>query len=143
MEITRNPESVMQDLCRAIVEQAPDAVIYADLTGAIRIWNSAAESIFGYAAAEVLGANLDIIIPERFRSAHWTGYQKAMATGMLRHSGRTLTTRSIHEDGRTLYLDLSFGLIKDPTGVVLGALAIGRDVTERHPSRSGKDRRDT
>ena len=40
---------------QAVVEQAPDAMIYADREGAIRIWNNAAKAIFGYAAAEVIG----------------------------------------------------------------------------------------
>ena len=43
-------------LFRAIVEQAPDAIIFADRDGLIRIWNHGAETIFGYSAAEVLAA---------------------------------------------------------------------------------------
>jgi PAS domain S-box-containing protein len=43
------------NLFQAIVEQAPDAIIFADRNGLIRIWNHGAETIFGHSAAEVLG----------------------------------------------------------------------------------------
>ncbi|HET9470554.1 MAG TPA: PAS domain S-box protein, partial [Usitatibacter sp.] len=61
-------------LFRAIVEQAPVSVILADRGGVIRAWNRASEALFGFAAAEVLGRSLDVIIPERLREAHWKGY---------------------------------------------------------------------
>jgi nitrogen fixation/metabolism regulation signal transduction histidine kinase len=57
-------------LCTAIVEQAWEAVIFADRAGLIRIWNRGAEALFG----EAIGASLDIIVPEKFRSAHWSGF---------------------------------------------------------------------
>lgn len=136
MQSTYASAGMTPDLFRSLVEQAPDAVIYADRDGAIQLWNRAAETIFGYVAAEVLGKSLDVIIPERFRSAHWAGFRKAVETGQSKYGGRALTTRSVHKNGTALYVDLSFGLVKDQNGVVLGALATGRDVTERHRSRS-------
>lgn len=137
MPLTIQSDDFSSDLFHAIVEQSPDAMIYADLDGIIRVWNRAAEAIFGYAAAEVLGHNLDVIIPERFRAAHWAGFHKAVEAGQTKYSGRVLTTRSLHKDGRKLYVDLSFGLIKNSAGIVTGALAIGRDSTERHLARKG------
>ena len=41
------PENVAPELIRAMVEQAPDAMIYADRAGAIRLWNHGAETLFG------------------------------------------------------------------------------------------------
>jgi PAS domain S-box-containing protein len=114
-------------LFRAIVEQAPDAMIYADREGLIRIWNAAAEKVFGHTAAEAVGASLDIIIPERFRAAHWDGFNKAVASGVVRHQGRAMTTRSMRKDGSKLYLEVSFGLVRDAAGTVIGSLAIGRE----------------
>jgi PAS domain S-box-containing protein len=116
---------------RAIVEQAQDAIIFADREGVIRLWNRGAEIIFGYAASEALGATLDMIVPERFRAAHNAGYHRAMETGVVRCDGRVLTTRSQHKYGSRLYVDLSFGLLKDEAGRVTGAFAIGRDCTAR------------
>ncbi len=119
-------------LCQAIVDQAQDAVIFSDRDGIIRLWNRGAEIIFGFGAEEVIGHSLDVIVPERFRPAHNEGYRQAMQTGLLRHDGRVLTTRSQHKYGSRLYVDLSFGLLKDPTGHVIGAFSIGRDCTARH-----------
>jgi PAS domain S-box-containing protein len=119
-------------LYEAIVEQAPDAVIFADRQGAIRVWNAGAVTIFGYAAPEVLGESLDVIIPERLRKAHWQGFDRALESGTMKYAGRVLTTRSMHKDGSTLYVDLSFGLVRDAAGAVMGVLAIARDCTERY-----------
>jgi PAS domain S-box-containing protein len=121
----------MDALHRAIVEAAPEAIIFADREGIVRLWNSGAEAIFGWPAAEALGRGLDMIIPERFRAGHNAGYRRAMESGQVRLGGRVLTTRSQHRDGSKLYVDLSFGLVKDEAGVPLGAFAIGRDVTAR------------
>jgi PAS domain S-box-containing protein len=55
-----------------------------------------------------------------------------METGQVRHDGRVLTTRSQHKYGSRLYVDLSFGLLKDEAGRVTGAFAIGRDATARY-----------
>jgi PAS domain S-box-containing protein len=119
-------------LYEIIVEQAPDAVIFSDREGAIRVWNRGAEAIFGHTAAEVLGASLDIIIPEPLRKAHWQGFDRALESGTTQYGGRVLTTRSVHKDGRRLYVDLSFALLRDAKGDIVGVLAMARDCTERY-----------
>lgn len=119
-------------LHQSIVEQSQDAIIFADRDGVIRLWNRGAEIIFGYRAQEALGSSLSLIIPEKLRRAHDEGYRLAMERGLRRHEGRVLTTRSQHKYGCRLYVDLSFGLLKDESGHVIGAFAIGRDCTARH-----------
>lgn len=121
-------------LSQAIVDQAPDAIIFADRDGTIRVWNRGAEAVFGFAAAEVLGESLDVIIPERLRAAHWEGFRRAIDAGQTKYGNRVMTTRSVHKNGSKLYVDLSFGLVKDRAGVVTGALAVGRDCTARYLS---------
>ncbi|MGH9719056.1 MAG: PAS domain-containing protein [Bryobacteraceae bacterium] len=127
-------ENAKLNLSQAIVEQAPDAIIFADRDGAIRGWNRRAEAVFGYSAAEVLGNSLDVIVPERLRSAHWEGFRRAIDTGQTKYGDRVLTTRSVHKDGSKLYVDLSFSLVRDAAGAVTGALAIARDCTARYLS---------
>ena len=51
------------DLFQAIVEQAPDAMIFADREGTIRVWNIRAEEMFGYSGREATCRSLDIILP--------------------------------------------------------------------------------
>jgi PAS domain S-box-containing protein len=121
-------------LLAAIVDQAPDGIILADPQGRIRVWNRGAERLFGHAASEVVGERLDIIIPEPLRRAHWEAFDRSIASGRTKYDGRAMTTRSMHKDGRKLYVDLSFALITDTTGAVSGALAIARDCTARHES---------
>jgi PAS domain S-box-containing protein len=120
------------DMYRAVVEQAVDAMIVADRDGIIRLWNRASEALFGHAAAEAVGASLDLVIPERLREAHWNGYRRAIESGVIRNAGRVLTTRSMRKDGSRLYVDLSFALLKDEGGAVTGSLAVGRDCTQRY-----------
>ncbi|HSB22668.1 MAG TPA: PAS domain S-box protein [Burkholderiaceae bacterium] len=120
------------ELHRAIVEQSPDAVVVADRDGTIRLWNHAAQRLFGFSAAEALGTSLDLIVPERLRSAHWAGFRRAVEAGRLHGTPDARLTRAQHKDGRRLYVEFSFGLVRHGDGTVMGALAIGRDATARH-----------
>ena len=119
------------ELMTLIHEQAPDAVIFADRDGVIRAWNRSASILFGYEANEALSQSLDLIIPEQFREAHWTGYDRALKAGETKYSGKSLPTRSQRKDGATIYVELSFAIIHDGSGEVIGALAHARDITER------------
>jgi PAS domain S-box-containing protein len=119
-------------LYRAIGEATGDAIVFADREGRIGLWNRGAELIFGHAAADVIGRSLDIISPERLRPAHWAGYDRSIETGQTKYSDRVLTTRAVHKDGTKRYVDLSFGLVRDEGGAILGAFAIGRDCTARY-----------
>lgn len=121
-------------LSEVLVAAAPDAMIFADRYGVIRVWNSSAEVLFGYPGSEVIGRSLDVIIPERLRSAHWQGFRAAIATGNAKYVRRVLTTRALQRNGSRLYVDLSFALIRDDSGTVIGSLAIARDCTERYLS---------
>ena len=112
-------------------QQAPDAIIFAGRDGVIREWNPAAETLFGHSREEAVGQSLDLIIPEEFRNAHWTAFDRALADGATKYKGRALPTRSVRKDGSTFYVELSFAIVLDEAGTVLGALAHGRDISER------------
>ena len=138
MQATAACADTDSDLYQAIVDQAPDVIIFADCEGAIRVWNHGAETVFGHSAAEVLGESLDVIIPERLRKAHWEGFHKAVDSGQTKYRNQVLTTRSVHKDGSKLYVELSFGLVRDGRGAIVGSLAIGRDCTARHLKAVGQ-----
>ncbi|MDE3094908.1 MAG: PAS domain S-box protein [Chloroflexota bacterium] len=114
-----------------LVDQAPDGMIFADRDGVIRVWNPAAERIFGYAAEAAIGRNLDIIIPENLREAHWTGYERALAAGDTKYRGQSLPTKALKADGSQIYVELSFAIVHGGSGEVVGAMAQARDITER------------
>ena len=128
------PQGIPDDplLYKDVVEQLPDAVVVADPDGGILVWNRAAEALFGFTAAEAIGSSLDIIIPERFRAAHWEGFRRAVETGRTRLGSQVRTTRSMHKLGHKLYVDLSFGLVTDAAGAVIGSMAVARDCTARY-----------
>jgi PAS domain S-box-containing protein len=132
----RMDSHVGQILCERIVAQMPEAVIWADREGIIQLWNRGAESVFGYTAAEAVGQSLDLIIPDDLRDRHWTGYHRAIAAGRTRLGARALPTRALRKGGERIYVELSFAVIHDEAEAAIGALAVGRDITERH----GKDR---
>jgi len=123
--------TAQMELADLIVAQTVDAVIYANGEGIVRLWNAAAEKVFGFTAEEALGASLDLIIPERLREAHWRGYRAAVRSGETRLGGRATLTKGLHKSGRSLYVEMSFSLVKDVAGRVLGSVAIARDVTEK------------
>ena len=117
-------------LAECILDQAADAMIFADRSGTIRRWNLASAVLFGLTAAEALGQNLDLIVPGHLRAAHWRGFDDAMANGVLKLQGRPTLTRALHKSGRKLYIEMTFALVA-VDGVARAAVAVARDVTER------------
>jgi len=112
-----------------IVDQAPDAVLFSDREGIIRLWNRGCELIFGFSADEALGQSLDLIIPEKLRNRHWDGYRLVMASGETRYGTRLLSVPALHKEGHQLSCAFSIVMLKDSQGEVLGVASIMRDVT--------------
>lgn len=113
-----------------IAHDLSDALIYADRSGTIHAWNAAAQALFGFSAEEALGQSLDLIIPPHLREAHWRGFHRAIERGAA-GSRAARTTRGVHQDGRKLYVEMSFCIVTDGQGQVLGSAAVARDVTQR------------
>lgn len=122
-------ETEQLQLFRALVEQSPDALIFADPEGNVRVWNARAEAMFGYPAAEAVGRNLDFIIPEHLRARHWEGYARAIAAGRTRPDARPMLTRAVHKDGSKLYAEFAFAIVTAGERV-LGALATARPASK-------------
>lgn len=119
-------------LYRTILELAPDAIMFADHEGIIRMWNRGAERIFDFTAAEALGQSLDLIIPEKMRGRHWEGYRRVMATGISRYgSSELLAVPALRKSGEPLSVEFSIVMPPDSEGRPLGVAAIVRDVTVR------------
>jgi PAS domain S-box-containing protein len=130
------------DLAAAVVREAAEAVVVADPAGKIVLWNGGATRLFGYSAAEAIGATLDLIIPEKLRARHWEGYDKTMASGQTKYGDSLLKVPATHKDGRRMSIEFSVALLRSPgpgsgsgsgsgSGEVTGIAAVIRDVTER------------
>jgi len=94
---------------RSIVEAMPDGMIVMDPDGTVRSFSSAAERIFGYAAAEVVGRNVKMLMPAQDRDRHDGYLERYGRTGERRiiGIGRTVTGR--RKDGTTFAMDLAVG----------------------------------
>src|SRR5262245_23561274 len=107
---------------RALVAATGDAVVVCDATGAITLWNAAAERMFGYSETEALGQSLDLIIPDRLRKRHWDGYQKTMETGVTRYGHDVLRVPAVDKQGRSLSIAFTVALLfsadKKPNAIV-------------------------
>lgn len=117
-------------LCRKIVDEIPDGIVYADRQGIIRLWNGGAGRMFGHTAEEAVGKSLDLIIPENLRGRHWEGYFRVMESGTTRYGLEPLSVPAIRKDGGRISLEFSIALLRE-IGAVAGAVAVMRDVTAR------------
>lgn len=111
----------------AIVASTDDAIIGEDLNGIITSWNNGAERLFGYAAEEVIGKHISMLVPSG-REAEVTEYLNSIMNG---ESVQTLDTIRKGKDGRTLHLSLTISAVRDARDKVIGVSKIARDVTER------------
>jgi PAS domain S-box-containing protein len=122
----------VEELARAILSASSDAIIAADVSGAITFWNPGAERLFGHSSAQAIGQSLDIIIPERLRKRHWDGYHRVMNGGQSRYeSGDLLAVPAIKRDGTPVSVEFTITPLHDKAGSLTGLVAIIRDVTKR------------
>jgi len=112
----------------AIVESSDDAIIGKTLEGVITSWNRAAERIFGYTAAEMIGQNIRHIIPEERQG------EEEEVLARLRRGERIdhFKTVRMARGGRKIDILLTVSPIKDAQGRIVGAAKIAREITERN-----------
>lgn len=118
-------------LCDRIVEGAQAGIIFADVGGIIRLWNSGAEAMFGYTAAEAIGRSMEMIIPEKHRARHDEGYARVMQTGITKYGRDALAVPALRKDGSRISIEFTIVLVRSAEGGVMGAAAIVQDVTAR------------
>ena len=118
-------------LCRRIVADSRDAIIFADREGIIRLWNQGAEAMFGFPAAEALGQPLEMIIPDNLRARHNEGYRRVMASGSTRYAQDLLAVPALRRDGARISVEFTITLVRGEKGEIWGTAAIIREVTAR------------
>jgi len=114
-------------LLAAIVESSDDAIMSKDLNGTIKSWNKAAERLFGYAAQEIVGKSVLVLIPDDRHAEERTIIER-IRQGEKIEQYETLRR---HKDGRLIPLSLTVSPVKDSQGRIVGASTIARDITER------------
>ena len=111
----------------AIIESADDAIVSKTLEGIITSWNKGAERLFGYAAEEVIGKPILILIPPELH------YEEDMILSRIRRGERIQHYEAVRvrKDGTHVYISLTVSPIKDDKGKIIGASKIARDITDR------------
>jgi PAS domain S-box-containing protein len=112
-------------LVTSIVESSVDAIITKDLDGVITSWNAAAQQLFGYTAAEVIGTPVRRLIPPE-RHAEEEGILMRLRRGeRIEH----FETVRIAKDGRRLDVSVTISPLRNASGAIVGASKIARDVS--------------
>lgn len=124
--------ALAQSHLAALVASCDDAVISKSLDGEIRSWNAAAERIFGYSAAEIIGRSILTIIPPQLHDEEREILRKLRNGERIEH----FETTRVAKDGRRIDISLSVSPIRDASGTVVGAAKIARDVTEQRRART-------
>jgi len=112
----------------AITSTATDAIILIDNCGKVSYWNPAAERMFGYDVDEMMGRDLEIIIPAQYREAHKNKFARFAETGHGPMIGKVYEVSAIRKDGSEFPIELSIsglqlkdkwhsaGVVRDITG---------------------------
>ncbi|MFS1701278.1 PAS domain S-box protein [Alteromonas sp. AMM-1] len=114
------------DHFKALVSSSSDAIISKTLDGTVTSWNAAAERIFGYTEAEMLGQKMLVLFPQALL------HEEDRILDAIR-SGNTIEhfrTARIHKCGRTIDVSVTISPIYDHKHRIMGASIIARDVTE-------------
>jgi two-component system CheB/CheR fusion protein len=116
----------------AVVESSADAIFNTDLDGTIRTWNRGAEELYGYGPEGVLGRSVTMLVPED-RLDEWAGVMAMLARG---EHVKQLETERLRKDGTRGAVALTISPVRDHDGRIVGASAIGRDITQRRKAEA-------
>ena len=119
--------SEIQALLAAIVESSDDAIVSKTLEGVVTSWNSGAERLFGYTAAEAIGRSITLVIPpERLD-------EEEFILGRIRQGQHVkhFETVRVTKDGRRVHVSVTVSPVHDAGGRIIGASSVKRDVTAR------------
>lgn len=123
---------------RTLAETASDAIITIDEKSTIIYVNQAAEQIFGHTVAQMVGADLTMLMPEYFRHLHRAGISRYVTTGKRHLGWQAIELPGLHQNGHEIPLELSFGeFTKDDRRYFTG---IVRDITERKRAEAALQR---
>ena len=121
----------------AIVESSQDAIVSSKPDGTILTWNAGAERMFGYTAAELLGRNIIMLVPDDRREEA----RQRRASYLSGHRFEPYESERIARDGRRLAVSVNASAISDEAGNITGAATIYRDITELKRARQELERK--
>lgn len=119
----------------ALVETSEDAIIGKTLDGVVTAWNPAAEAIFGYSAAEMIGKPIAILFPDDLVAEEADILERLRLGERIDH----YETVRLRKGGEAVRVALSVSPIRDQSGRLVGASKIARDITEQVATRARLD----
>jgi PAS domain S-box-containing protein len=122
-------------LLASIIETSDDGIASKDLNGTVTSWNGAAERIFGYTAAEMIGRPLLTVIPPDRHT------EEAEILAKLRHGERIDHFETVRQrkDGSLIDVSITVSPIRDAGGKIVGASKIVRDIRERKQAQARQE----
>ena len=122
-------QSIPSELARSALDAAPDAMIIIDATGIVRYANRQVSALFGYPHDDIVGKEVELLLPERYRGRHFQHRENYIKNVRLRPMGQGLELFGRRRDGTEFPVEISLSPVQDGERT-LTAAAI-RDVTDR------------
>ena len=115
---------------RRLMESAPDAMIIVNESGRIVMVNEQAEKTFGYAATDMVGQSVDLLVPDRFRERHGAMVKSFFAQPVRREMAGGGDLRGLRADGGEFPIEVGLSPLETSEGLLVSSVV--RDITERH-----------
>ena len=117
-----------------LVEHAPDGLLLVDSNGVIRLANHQAETLFGYQREELVGANVDMLVPEASRNHHHVHRDSFFMAPKARNMGEGADLEGVRKDGQCFPVEISLSPVTTDQGMFV--VAAVRDATNRKKTQN-------